>query len=55
MLTFDRVVERQDVDTLAVLDVVARADVDQIAELDAQVVASNCYKYCSAPRMYDRI
>lgn len=38
----DRVVERQDVDALAVLDVVAGVDGGNVAELDAQIVASDC-------------
>ena len=38
---FDRVVERQDVDALAVFDVQALVYVDEITQLDAQVVASN--------------
>jgi hypothetical protein len=37
--TLDRVVEGEDVDALAVLDVVARVDGAEVAELDAQVVA----------------
>ena len=39
--TLDRVVEGQDVDALAVLDVQALVHVDKITELHSQVVASN--------------
>ena len=39
--TLDRVVEWEDVDTLAILDVQARVDVDNIAELDSKVVAGD--------------
>lgn len=41
MRTFNRVVERQDVDTLAVLNVVAWVDVAEISKLDAKVVTGN--------------
>ena len=36
--TLDRVVEGQDVDALAVLDVQARVHVDHVAKLDTEVV-----------------
>lgn len=39
--TLNRVVEGQDVDALAVLDVQALVHVDKITELDSQVVTSN--------------
>ena len=39
--TLDRVVERQDVYTLAILDVQTGVDVDHISKLDAQIVARN--------------
>ena len=41
-LTLDRIVEREDVNPLAVLDVVAGVDGGNVSELDAQVVASDC-------------
>ena len=39
--TLDRIVEREDVDALAVLDIQALVYVNEIAQLNAQVVASN--------------
>ena len=39
---FNRVIEGEDVDALAVFDVVAGVDGAEIAQLDAQVVAGNC-------------
>lgn len=45
--TLDRVVERQDVDTFAVLDVVARMDGCDVTKLDPEVVAGDCAKSVS--------
>lgn len=40
-LTLDRVIERKNVNTLAVFDVVAGVDSGDIAKLDTQVVTSD--------------
>ena len=37
----DRIVERQNVHTLAIFDIKALVDIDQVAKLDAKVVTRN--------------
>lgn len=41
-LTLDRIVERQNMNALAVLDVVAGVNGGNVTKLDAQIVASDC-------------